>query len=597
MYATKALAQYTYFSDNFDNKTNPLDPPQVGFGYNGSESVGSPFSLSTNPALGTQSLQLVRNTNGSPPYPNPTLECISLNGVLVDQNTVTFSWDEYIGYEYNAPVQVNIGYTPISTGSLQFLGVNDFNGANPGTYFFYEDQDGDQVSTGVKPTIDGWDHLSLTLNLSEFYVAGGPNYMTGTMTDFTVSENGGPTQTLASDIALPYAQIPTLDPASPYDNTSVATMQLQMGPSGDTYYDNLLMTGTDAPTAAFTPHLVWNNSGASSPDDGVTWDTTQNNWNNGVNATTYNDNAIVDFTDSNNGHYNVTLNTTVKPTSVNVSNSSGNYVISGSGSIAGSSSLSMSGTGTLTLDTVNTYSGGTTVSGGLLIAGVHGALPDGALSITNGAAVQLAAGTGATQLTSLSISANSTLDITNNHVIISYVSGSDPIAAIQGYVQTGYNSGGWNGLGIISSTAQSPTNSLRYGVGWADGADNAVTGISSGQIELKYTLLGDANLDGSVNGSDFSILAANFGLGHTNWDQGNFLFGSSVNGADFSALAANFGQGDSGADGVTQADLAALAAFAAANGLRLPTSVPEPACGAMVVLGIAGAVARRRRTH
>ena len=109
-------------------------------------------------------------------------------------------------------------------------------------------------------------------------------------------------------------------------------------------------------------------------------------------------------------------------------------------------------------------------------------------------------------------------------------------------------SGLLGGPGIFSSAAGALTNGLDYGVGFADGADGIVGGLLSGQIEIKYTLLGDANLDSVVNGADFSILAANFGLGSTNWDQGNFLYGSSVNGADFAALAANFGQGDSGAD-------------------------------------------------
>jgi len=108
--------------------------------------------------------------------------------------------------------------------------------------------------------------------------------------------------------------------------------------------------------------------------------------------------------------------------------------------------------------------------------------------------------------------------------------------------------------------------------------------------------VGDANLDGTVNGSDFSILAANFGLGVTNWDQGNFLYGSSVNGSDFSALAANFGQGDSGADtSITPADIQALDSFAVANGLPVPTitAVPEPASIGLLALG--GIVALRRR--
>jgi hypothetical protein len=201
-------------------------------------------------------------------------------------------------------------------------------------------------------------------------------------------------------------------------------------------------------------------------------------------------------------------------------------------------------------------------------------------------------------LNQLTIDGSGEFDITNGHLLIDYGSSSDPISTIAGYIKSGFNGGSWNGPGIISSAAQTTTNGLRYGIGWADGADGVVTGLSSGQIELKYTLLGDANLDGIVNGSDFSILAANFGLGATNWDQGNFLYGSSVNGSDFSALAANFGQGDSGADvQVTQADIAALDSFAIANNLPLPAiaAVPEPATGGLFVLAGFGCLTRQRK--
>ncbi len=147
-------------------------------------------------------------------------------------------------------------------------------------------------------------------------------------------------------------------------------------------------------------------------------------------------------------------------------------------------------------------------------------------------------------MATLQIANGAQLDITHYSVWINYGSGLDPISTISGQIRSGYNDGEWNGPGIISSTARNPTNGFIYGVGWADGQDGVVAGLSYAQIEIKYTLLGDANLDGVVNGSDFSIVAANFGLGVTNWDQGNFLYGSSVNGSDFAALAANFGQGD-----------------------------------------------------
>jgi len=184
---------------------------------------------------------------------------------------------------------------------------------------------------------------------------------------------------------------------------------------------------------------------------------------------------------------------------------------------------------------------------------------------THATTLQLAYNSGGSSQNGLIINTGSSLDIVNNHMFINYGSGSDPIAMIAGYIASGYNGGAWNGPGIISSAALTPTNGLLYGVGYADGADNVVAGLSSGQIEVMYTLLGDANLDGLVNA------------------------------ADFNALAANFNQGVSGAD-VSAGDVAALDAFAAANGLSLPTSnVPEPVSTCLLALGGIGILARRRR--
>jgi len=188
------------------------------------------------------------------------------------------------------------------------------------------------------------------------------------------------------------------------------------------------------------------------------------------------------------------------------------------------------------------------------------------------------------------------LDITNNHMFINYGSGSDPITTIAGYIASGYNGGGWNGSGIISSVALTNASGLVYAVGYADGADGVVSGLTSGQIEVTYTLLGDANLDGLVNGSDFNILAANFNQSITGWDQGDFNYDGLVNAADFNDLAANFNQGVSGAD-ASAGDVAALDAFAAANGLSLPTSnVPEPgSVGFLAITGVVALYSRRRR--
>jgi hypothetical protein len=220
----------------------------------------------------------------------------------------------------------------------------------------------------------------------------------------------------------------------------------------------------------------------------------------------------------------------------------------------------------------------------------HSGTATGAVSISGGTAT-LTAGGGLSSLSSLSITGSGTLDITNNHVIIDYTAGHDPIASIAAWIASGYAGGAWTGTGITSSTAK--VNFKSYGIGYADGASGVVAGLTSGQVEIKYTLLGDANLDGKVNGTDFTILATNFNQSGKVWDQGDFNYDGKVNGTDFLALASNFNQSAS-QSAVAGGDLAALDTFAEENGLSL-TTVPEPASTGLLALGLVSALARRRR--
>jgi autotransporter-associated beta strand protein len=382
--------------------------------------------------------------------------------------------------------------------------------------------------------------------------------------------------------------MPTLNNGTPFDFTQTVLFRLEDDP-GTSLVNSISFNDLSAVFVA--QPLTWNNTGGTG--DGVTWDIgTNQNWNNGS-PTTYTDGSGVTFNDTNNGHYNVTLNTTVNPSSVTFNNSTGNYVVSGTGGIAGTGSLTKMGSDMMTLSTVNTYSGGTTVSAGKLIIGVAGALPaHSSVSITGGS-LQLASGTGGETLSSLSITAG-TLDIVNNHVILSYAAGTQTAtdASIRGYLISGRNGGTWAGTtGITSSAAAANSH---YAIGYADGADHIVAGLSSGQIELKYTLLGDADLDGVVTGSDFTALVGNLGKSGRVWDQGDFEYSGSVTGSDFTDLVGNLGKSATGADVVLPAaDYAAIDAFAAANGLM--ADVPEPATIGLMVLGGIGALGRRRR--
>jgi hypothetical protein len=214
------------------------------------------------------------------------------------------------------------------------------------------------------------------------------------------------------------------------------------------------------------------------------------------------------------------------------------------------------------------------------------------LAITGGAKVAIGSNVGGIGLSSLSIDGTSSLDLANNHLIINYAAGTQTAtdSTIRGYLTNGYAGGVFNGKGGIDSSVAAATPG--FAVGYADGADGIVAGLSSGQLEIKYTRYGDANLDGVVSGDDFTILVGNLGKSVSRWDQGDFNYDGVVSGDDFTLLVGNLGKAANGADiTLPSADLAAIDAFAAANGLL--TSVPEPC--SLSLIAISSAVILRRR--
>jgi hypothetical protein len=215
-----------------------------------------------------------------------------------------------------------------------------------------------------------------------------------------------------------------------------------------------------------------------------------------------------------------------------------------------------------------------------------------AVTVNNGGKLQFIQNALTSTVASLTVdtASNSVVDIGNNALIIDY-GATDPAATIRSYIVSGYAGGTWTGAGINSSVAAA---SSHYGVGYADGADGVVSGLSSGQIEVKYTLYGDANLDGVVNGTDFGILAASFGQQASAWDKGDFTYDGVVNGSDFGLLAANFGQQSNGAQvALPSSDWTALDTFAEEHGLL--ADVPEPGSAALLGLAGLGLLGRRRR--
>jgi hypothetical protein len=258
-----------------------------------------------------------------------------------------------------------------------------------------------------------------------------------------------------------------------------------------------------------------------------------------------------------------TLNLSLSPTEpVTLGSSGANVTATQNGTqlnFSGITSIVVTDTGTD--DTVNfsgplnipiSFSGASTAivnvsAGTMMLAAVPGgAINIGTLSISDGASVILSSSTTSQpttlNLTSLALDGSGQFDITNNVVYINYGTSADPIASIANELQVGFHGGAWNGFGIVSTNAAA--NAGTCGIGYADSADAGnPANLAAGTIKIMYTLLGDCDLNGVVNGIDFGIVAANFNHGVSRWDQGDFDYNNIVNGIDFGYVAANFNQG------------------------------------------------------
>jgi hypothetical protein len=202
------------------------------------------------------------------------------------------------------------------------------------------------------------------------------------------------------------------------------------------------------------------------------------------------------------------------------------------------------------------------------------------LFVQDGAQASVASGgTNQLSLKSLSITNNGRLDLADNSMLITYAGNPDPIATLRGYLASAYDNGKWDGTGLTSSTAKNnPAHNTA--IGYVDSADNLIPGLPVGSIKLKYTLVGDTNLDGSVDFNDFARVVANYGKPGW-WDSGDFDYNATVGFNDFAATVANYG------DQVNAANQNALAASATMSAASAGTQ--QSATGA--------AVPRIRRRH
>jgi hypothetical protein len=108
----------------------------------------------------------------------------------------------------------------------------------------------------------------------------------------------------------------------------------------------------------------------------------------------------------------------------------------------------------------------------------------------------------------------------------------------------------------------------------------AVDQSCDGEVAALYTtapLLGDANLDGTVDGTDLNTVLSSYNQTDANWLVGDFNGDGTVDGADLNAVLSSYNQ---------------------SGGTSAGAAVPEPSTLLLAAVGLSGllAYARRKRT-
>jgi uncharacterized repeat protein (TIGR03803 family) len=150
--------------------------------------------------------------------------------------------------------------------------------------------------------------------------------------------------------------------------------------------------------------------------------------------------------------------------------------------------------------------------------------------------------------------AGTTVDVGEGTIYLNYLPGSGLASSVRQDLRIGYDNGDWRGFGNGPVGAITSLNSGGpYAVGFADSADGTVQGQPANTIEIRFTVMGDANLDGVVNSLDAITTARNYlGAGVLTWDMGDFNFDGSVNINDAGILQKNFNRSVTSAPGYAE---------------------------------------------
>jgi hypothetical protein len=152
--------------------------------------------------------------------------------------------------------------------------------------------------------------------------------------------------------------------------------------------------------------------------------------------------------------------------------------------------------------------------------------------------------TGATTAPMFTIDSTSTLNLADNDMAILYGSGTSPLSTVSSALAQAYDGGAWDNPGLTSSIAKTSAGVTALGYGEASTLGlTTFDGLTLGgnAVLVKYTLVGDTQLRGSVGIGDYDTVLSNYGTAQ-GWTGGDFHYGGTVGIGDYNALLSNYGK-------------------------------------------------------
>jgi T5SS/PEP-CTERM-associated repeat protein len=283
-----------------------------------------------------------------------------------------------------------------------------------------------------------------------------------------------------------------------------------------------------------------------------------------------------------------------------------NGLIAGGGSLAFNGGLANNGTITVTGGQTVTpaapapsliVAGGLDGTGTLTVGA--GAAADTAyvsqqsLRVSDGGIVRMRNSTGAPSVSvvkSLQLDRGGSVDIGNNALVIDYPAGASPLTSVRSAIVAG----------SLTSSALTPSKAIGYAEAgdvllFSNGATSDTflgSTVDRTSVLVRYTLAGDANLDGSVDFLDLSRLAQNYNAagGTRTWSSGDFNNDGIVDFNDLAKLAQNYNTA------LPTGSIAGAPAGFTADLAQAFASVPEPSVAVFALVMTCGLTLGRRRS-